>query len=305
LVVAFGVNRYSSFDRAAFLNVIDESAGFEVEDFSREFETGSIYLYSAGAGIEISPKVAMGLSLNVYSGDDTFVWDYAYRDETNNISETINRQIVEDYIGASLKGGILARPNAHLSIGLAVETPLDYQVEYFFEEDYTYNDSGTGEYIAFFDAFSLEYDLTRPFIIGAGVAVRSGTFTLTGDAEYADWSQLSYNDNHAMSIDNDILSSLYRDVVNLRAGAEYQVPRWGLSFRGGIFTNPLAYRKAYIDEDRLGYSLGFGWLVDRVLLLETALVNGNFERRYTANNSRSAFAEDSFKRIFVNLSYRY
>ena len=318
LVIAFGVNRVQSFDRAAMYHVMDvNGSGMLVDDYAREFESGSIYAYSAGAGIDISPNISLGLALHVYSGQDDYTYDYRYTDESNTYFESLNRRISEDYIGASLKGGILARPNSNLAVGVVVETPLNYQVEFRYDDEY--GDASSPD--VYYDAGIVEYDLSRPFIFGAGASFRVGTFTVTGDAEYADWSQLSYGDNPEMEKDNEILTELYRDVLNLRLGAEYQFPSAGLALRAGIFSEPLPYRKEaivngvlreYIENDRNGVSLGLGWLIDKVLMLETAYVHGSFDRRYAPTNAEyvnagtdMALAKDSFSRLYFTLSYRY
>lgn len=311
LVVGFGINRVMSFDRAALYNVIDRNTlGQQVEDFAKEFETGAIYMYSAGAGVEISSHISLGLALNIYSGTDEFTYHFTIDDETNDYFYEALNHVTEDYIGASLKGGLLARPNSNFTFGMTIESPLDYQVEFIYDFD---------EYDPLFDppefreVGKVEYDLQRPFIFGAGIAFRLSTLTVTADGEYIDWTQMSYNDNPAMEIFNDSLAMLYRDVLNLRLGAEYQIPSIGLALRGGFFSNPLAYQEKYIEDDRRGFSFGFGWLIDQVLMLETAFVKGSLTRRYTPDNAvvvdnqaaTLASAEDSFSRLYVTLSYRY
>ncbi|MDD4051849.1 MAG: outer membrane protein transport protein [candidate division Zixibacteria bacterium] len=292
LVIAFGANRIMSFDRAALNHLVDDSLGYELDDYAKEFETGSIYLYTAAAGVDVSPNVSLGLALNVYSGKDKFVYTEAFHDDViPSNSYEYESETTEDYIAASIKGGLLARPNADWTIGLTVESPLDWQIEQNFSD---YEGSS-----------KVEYDLSRPFIFGAGLAFTPGRLTLTGDAEYADWSQTSYNDNPFMEIDNDTLSSLYRDVLNLRAGAEYQFPAQGLSLRAGIFSNPLAYDSRFIEDDQFGYSLGAGWLIDKVIMLEGAFVHGSFTRLYTGPNDYSVTAKDSYSRVYFTMSYRY
>jgi long-subunit fatty acid transport protein len=292
LVVSFGANRIMSFDRAALYHVVDQNAGGQkVDDYAKEFETGSIYLYSAGAGVDVSPNVSLGLALNVYSGKDKFLYNSAYVDESNDVSLTDVHEVNQDFIAASLKGGLLARPSADWAIGLTVESPMDWQVVW--------------KYIQTDSEEKVEYDLSRPFIFGGGVTFTPGQLTLAGDVEYADWSQMSYNDNPTMELDNDVLSSLYRGVLNLRAGAEYQFPAQGLAVRAGIFRNPLPYDSRFIKDDQVGYSLGAGWLIDKVIMLEGAFVHGGFTRRYTAPDDLPALAKDSYSRVYFTMSYRY
>jgi len=68
----------------------------------------------------------------------------------------------------------------------------------------------------------------------------------------------------------------------------------------------------YIDNDRKGFSLGFGWLIVDVLLLETAYVRGGYTRGFSPANAENvnvgtdlADAEDTFSRVYFTLSYRY
>jgi hypothetical protein len=313
LSVAFGINRIMSFDRATLLHVSDEGpGGGMIDDYAKEFETGGIYMYSGGAGFDISPNLSLGLALNIYSGKDDYRYEYLYTDDAiRMIGTSGTNHITEDYIGISAKGGLLARPNEHLSVGLTIETPMDFQV------DYTYSDSP--DYID-----HIKYDLTRPFIFGGGVAARSGMFMATADAEYIDWSQMSYNDNPDQAAYNDVLAELYRDVLNLRGGVEFQIPSAGLALRAGAFLNPLPYRKEgvvdtrtvkFINKDRKGFSAGFGWLIDDVLMLEAAYVRGSLTRQYPESylenaepvnpSSLMATAEDTFNRVYVTMSYRY
>ncbi len=257
--------------------------------------------------------------MHIYSGDDEFNYDYYVVDNVQDSSEFGKIQNTQDYIGVSLKGGLLARPNEHLSLGLVIEAPIDYQVEWFLLDEYD------GQYLGlpYGDMYTryVEYDLTRPFVFGSGVALRLGTFMATADAEYADWSQMSYNDNMDMERKNDSLSQFYRDVFNLRGGVEYQFPQAGLALRAGAFSNPLPYREEdvydgrridFIDSDRRGFSFGLGWLIDDVLLLEGAYVRGTYTRLYSPRNwpyvnigTDLATAEDTFSRVYVTMSYRY
>ncbi|MFH1700373.1 MAG: hypothetical protein ABIE07_07265 [Candidatus Zixiibacteriota bacterium] len=300
MVAAFGVNRVMSFDRTALFHVRDVRIADNalIEDKAEEYEDGGIYLYSAGIGIDLTPRLSAGASLNVYSGEDKFTYDYAWVDETLGESGGFVNRFEDSYIGMTLKGGLLVRPNKDFTFGLVVESPLEWQVE----QTYIYED-GTRDVV--------EYDLSRPFIFGSGISYRMNRFRLTGEIEYIDWSQLSYNDNPGMEIESDSLNFYYRDVVNLRGGVEYQLPQRGLSFRAGLFSLPLAYENDFIKSDRKGFTLGFGWLLDRVLLLEAAYVRGNFERNYTAPNAEytlmdnnNAIAKDNFQRLYFTLSYR-
>ncbi|MCP4568055.1 MAG: hypothetical protein GY841_10795 [FCB group bacterium] len=318
LVVAFGFHRIMSFDRPALLDILDRNDADQiVSTYERETESEGINLYTAGAGVELSPNVSAGLALNVYSGKRRITYDYRYEDETNAYRDGWLKQITEDYIGAAFKGGLLFRPNSKLAIGLTVETPVDWQIEKTWFEDSL---SGYDDDISVTKlSGKVEYDLKRPFIIGTGIAYRMRKFTFTGDIEYADWSQMSYGDNPEMALKNDSLQLYYRDVFNIRMGIEYQIPKAGLSLRGGLAVLPLAADKGFyqrnsmtrpllknrILNDRVRLSLGMGWLIDRVILLDVAYVRGGHKLDYTAYNNIGAIRDDYYQRIFATVSYRY
>lgn len=312
LVVGFGAFRLINFDRTWQLKATDRIAlNPGVETFQSEEESGGIYLYTAGAGIDLSPGLSIGAAFNIYSGDRKLTYLYNYFDSTNNYSDGVEGDITEDYIGLSVKAGLLARPNHNLSIGLVFESPLDWQVQQTAYESSYFDEDGFRTVITG-DNFA-EYDLIRPFIIGGGVAYRIRTFTLTGDMEYIDWSQMEYGDNPELERQNESLRQYYRSILNLRIGAEYQFPKIGLALRGGFFSNPLANDRGMkdgslvetIDKDRLGYSLGLGWLIDRTLMIEGSYLSGSFGNSFTAYNGFVTERDDSFRRIYLTASFRY
>lgn len=313
LVIGFGINRAISFDRIWQLRVIDHNTlSEEVQTDQNEEESGGIYLYSAGAGIDLSPKISLGISLNVYSGDRELQYRYDYVDNTNNYSDGVNGHITEDYFGASLKAGLLVRPDDKLSLGFVIESPVDWQVEQTaFEQNYFSDDGITTT--ASSDNFA-EYDLSRPFIFGVGAAYRINTFSLTGEIEYIDWDQMEYDDNPEMGRKSDSLRLFYREAINLRFGMEYQFPKIGLALRAGVFSTPLANDKSLVDDsdiveiidnDRFGFTLGAGWLMHRTVLFEGSYVYGSYQSHFTGYNTFYTERADTFQRLYVTISYRY
>ena len=161
------------------------------------------------------------LADGIYSGDDNFNYDYSWLDETIGESGGEIFRFEDSYIGAALKGGLLYRPNNDLSLGFSIESPLEWQVEQVFIDE-------------FGDRDIFDYDLQRPMTLGFGFSYRFDKLNIAGDIEYIDWSDLAYQDTPNMEIYNDSLSILYRQVVNLRFGAEYQFPDSGILLRFAI-----------------------------------------------------------------------
>lgn len=305
LVVSAGITKVMSFSRAALLHVIDiNGAGDIVDDFSSEVEEGAIYAYTGGAAIDLSPHLSVGASFSVLSGDDRFRFENRYSDETNSYVEGGVGFINESYIGITAKVGLLLRPNASIAWGFTVESPVRLAVEYSYEEDSYQTDTTDGIIYDYFDSDYLEYNLIHPPKFGTGISFRHSTLTLATEIEYTDWSKMEYQNNFDLETDNDSLALLYREVLNWRAGIEYQYPRWGLAVRGGFFSQPLPYHKANIKDDRFGYSFGVGWLTGGHLMLEAAYSKGRSNRIYTALNGIRTLAEDDDKRIYLTISYR-
>ncbi|MEZ5358686.1 MAG: hypothetical protein R3F48_07605 [Candidatus Zixiibacteriota bacterium] len=301
-VVSFGVHRMLSFDRVGIFHVRDLRISDDaiVDDMTSESESGSVYMYSGGAAIDLSPNLSVGAALNVFSGEDKFVYTVSSLDETliPLWSVSYSTQNVFDLIAIGGKTGLLYRPNNRTSIGLTIETPIYWEIE----QRFTVDDTVT----------VVKYRLIHPFKFGAGMAMRFDKLRLAAEATYADWSQLEYDDNPAMEQQIDSLSDLYRAVVDLRLGVEYQFYKTGLALRGGIFSQPLPYDDKFIIDDNIGFTLGFGWLLDKTLLLEGAYVDGGLERTFTAFNAdytiptnKNAIAEDRYRRVYLTVSYRY
>ncbi|MCK5125024.1 MAG: hypothetical protein KAR42_02105 [candidate division Zixibacteria bacterium] len=303
LVVGVGINRITSFDRVSFLHLIDRriSDNALIDDQVNEHETGRIFLYSGAVGIDLTPNLSIGGALNVFAGYDKLAYTYNWIDNTqhpDSSSGGFTNQFDDDYFGVGVKGGLLYRPNNRITFGLTIESPIYWEIQQGYID---------GDYIDV-----VEYDLIHPFKLGTGLSYSHKQLTLTADAEYVDWSQLEYTDNNDMEQYNDSLSNLYRDVLNLRGGIEYQFPKTGVALRAGIFSKPLPYHSKFIIDDEMGYSFGFGWLLDKVLLIEAAYVNGGLKRTYTSVNAeftvadnKMAVAEDRYKRFYLTLSYRY
>lgn len=305
-VVAGGITKIMSFNRVAELHVIDQNMdGLVVDDYSSESEEGAVYAYTAGGAIDLTPHVSVGLSISVLSGDDRFRFENYYTDQTQTLNyiEGSYGFVNESYIGVTAKAGLLFRPNSNIAWGLTIESPLRLEVEYSYEEDWYQTDT-SGVVQEYYDEDFFEYSLTHPPKLGTGFSFRFATFTLAADVEYADWSQLEYHNNVNLEADNDSLKALYRDVINWRAGIEYQYPKWGLALRSGFFLQPLPYNKANFKNDRVGYSFGIGWLTGGHLMLEAAYSTSQFDRLYTSLNDALTLAEDDYKRVYLTISYR-
>ena len=128
---------------------------------------------------------------------------------------------------------------------------------------------------------------------------------LVGDLRYTDWSQLDIDyDDPALSEGEElefILDNL-KEAVSVHVGAEYLFPDQGVTLRGGYFFDPLPIDGGFIDSDRQYFTLGAGFLIDRVMTIDLAYVQGGYKLRDF--DSGSFFADYDVKRIYATFAYR-
>ncbi len=303
LVFAFGLNRVRSFDKTfniAYTNADETLIG-------TESSTGSIYALSAGAGIDISPRVSLGGALNFYFGTHDYNWRLDYQ---SSETEYIYDDNIEDrYTGVSAKVGIMFAASRVLRLGTSIETPIQYSIA----EEYILRtfDQGGSDY----DFGSYEYDLLAPFKLDFGMALNLNMLQLAADINYVDWSQIEYQDDAALERNNIFINDYYRDVLGFSVGAEYMIPKLGLMVRGGYRYDPLPYNdeNTFINEgqpvatgidiveDRKFVTFGFGYLIDRVMTIDIAVALGGYE---IMDNDTQISEEYSLKRIYVSTGFR-
>lgn len=309
LVLAFGLNRINSFDktfRIGYSEMVPEPPAIIK---GTESESGSLYALSGGAGIDLSPKISLGGSLNFYFGTDDYNW--LFSSDIPGEGELIyNDNIKDTYSAVSAKFGLLLAPSRIVKLGATVETPVIYNIE----EDYILRIKERGR--AGFDTEIgyYEYDLVKPFSIGSGVAVNLNYLQLVADINYIDWTQLEYKDDPALEGENIFIQDYYRQVLGFSIGGELLIPRVGAKFRAGYRYDPLPYKDiefpGMVTENTSGIDIlnerdfitfGFGYLIDRIMTIDIAFVLGGYEIR---DNSNSVIEEYDLNRIYISTGFR-
>lgn len=313
LVIGVGVARVADFDRIFSMYHRDTSSEGSIVASANEFQSGGLYQWGLGAGIDLSPKISFGLTGLIYSGKHEYNWDYSL--DSVDALAYYNEQYIEDkYLGFGGKVGLAMQLSEYIGLGVAMETPVVLNVDETASSNYRlntesgYDSSESTDYV--------EYDVKRPFVFSAGIVSRFGDATLMADIDYTDWSQLSYGDNVDMAAENKNIKGYYRDALRFRAGGEYVFPQTGFSLRGGYFTDPLPYKEVFQNKSRYGYSFGLGVLVDQVLTIDLAYVHTSFSRNSdflysTTYNEAGRYHylvvdEDiSSNRLFLTAAYRF
>jgi len=303
LVFGFGVHRVGSYDRARALSIDVGDVSPDYYDYTeRETEAGGLWKWTAAGAIDISPRLAAGLSLHLLTGKDKFgmTSQLVGLDASQTITELHDIDI--DYVGAGADAGLNYSFSPVWTAGLVVSTPT-----YLSAEEHSVRDLDTAfsNYIWNTEDAISNYALTRPFSFGLGLSGQFERILVVGDMHYTDWSQLDINyDDPSLSEGQDtefILDNL-KEAVSLHVGAEFLFPEQGVTVRAGYFLDPLPIDGKFIDSNRQYFTAGAGFLIDRVMTLDLAYVHGGYKLRDF--DPGSYFSDYKVNRIFATFAYR-
>lgn len=274
LVFGFGVARVADFDRTFKMYHRDVNGLDDIAASGSEFQSGGLYQWGFGFGVDLSPNISFGGTALLYSGKHEYNWEYNL-DSANSLLYREQTYIEDKYLGVGAKLGLAMKLSAKIGLGLTVETPVMLNVDEN-SSGYTYKADTIIDESDYFDF--VEYSVKRPFVFSAGVLFQMNNATVAVDLDYTDWAQLSYGNNDLMEQYNDEIKRYYKDALRFRVGGEYVFPSLGLSLRSGFFTDPLPFKEEFQNDSRFGYSFGLGVLVDQVMTIDLAWVRTTYSR---------------------------
>jgi long-subunit fatty acid transport protein len=342
LVMSLGYNRFKNYD--GYMNLIGYSSlsndlAFELEDddgnwdyynFDKDVrqnekisESGYFSVTSIAAGLALSPRFYMGLTLNFHGGYHNYLFDYSQTDIHNLYNQypadfyqySQHQSIKSKFKGFNLKVGSMFLLTEELSLGLAIELPTSIHVNEIYSADdvLTFDDGyasemdiGTGEW---------EYVINYPYKISGGVGLDLKTLLLGASFEYIDWSATQFDvpegwginqDYNDMLAENVYFAEDFRPVFSYSGGGELRVFGSGLKLRGGYRYVPSPYAGAEKNIDRQYYSAGIGYEFDKNAELNVSYTKG-FYKRDTYDYLTPAVAHENItsERILAGLTYRF
>jgi long-subunit fatty acid transport protein len=290
LSLGFGVNRVRSFDR-----IFRYETGGAFPTQAGEDENGSLWAWSFGGGIEVSPKASLGLSVDIFDGTDEYSYFEDYYDpyEGQNVSYTKN--ITDEYSGVSGKVGASYQASNALTLGLVLGLPASITVDQVSDEILI----GPG---AFQDYTQTSYRYTLPFSFGFGGMITMNDLSFSGDISYLDYTQLEYKSGFAdLARANMTVKEYYDDVLNYHIGGEYFVRNADLRLRAGYYSQPIPFNGYPVDTDPNYFTFGAGLLVEKAFNIDGALIIGKYEREDPNINSVEDY---DIQRFLMTVSYR-
>jgi long-subunit fatty acid transport protein len=300
MVVGFGVNRVRSFDRIfryasspTWLNNPYASSGWG----GGEDESGSLWAWTFGGGIEISPQASVGLSIDIFDGDDDYSYFFDSTETAVNYSYNYSHTINDDYTGVSGKIGFNYDLNNNVSLAGIIGFPSSITVDQT-SETYEYDNQGFDSY----DYFTSSYRYTLPFWIGLGAQAKLQDLTLAGDVSYIDYSQLRYRSGlEDLGGLNLTARQYYEETFTFRVGAEYIIRPSGTRLRAGYYQEPVGFQGFDIKTEPHFFTFGAGFLVDRSVMIDLAFLTGSWERE-----DPTIYTVEKYKanRFMMTISYR-
>lgn len=277
LVFALGYHRVHSFETFGTAGITAPDASLQWE----ELEEGRLGTWSLGMGLDISPSVSVGLSLNLWTGYDYYSYhDFTFQDSSN--WERFDQSLDWDLIGFNAVTGIMLRPSHWLRIGATLESPLKLTIN----ENYAEIGDSTVAGVYYPNTVppsSYEFKVTRPFRGGLGAAVVIGAFGVSADVVLNDWSQVSfasespYEDLSRDEANRDITRWL-RLTTDLHFGLEFWMPATPLRIQAGYAWIQTPFKNEQILSDKQVFSGGISTLFDQSLLAQASIAWASWER---------------------------
>ena len=293
LVWAFGWNTLYSFENSLTAQSSESDLNVDL------IEDGEIHSWTGAMGIELTPRISFGTSLNWLRGSNDY--DLRIVDTGLNTSENFSPA----YNGLSLIFGGLFRGDL-ATLGISLTAPTIYGVK----EEWTVSIDEADSVIS--EAGTIEYNVSLPFKFNAGISSNVGNFLWAADLHIVDFSQINFTSDivdNGESVDGSINREIARELttsVGYGIGVEYLLPFMDAKIRFGVSNTPSPYKNDDGGDDRFAVSTGIGVLLDRQVKLDFAYQKTDWQRQFSGDYLTGLLSENaSDTRLLLSLSYRY
>jgi len=290
-----------------------------VQQSGKITESGGLNNWSVGGAVDVGKDLSLGVTVTYVSGSYRYDRTYTETDPTGTYAnmplstyKTFNNLTLKDFIqddiaGWNAKFGLMYRVPDKFRLGITIKTPTAFNIRE------TYGTSGTstldGNVMNTFDPGSsyTEYDVTTPWVFGAGASLIIHDLVLSGDVDYTDWTQMEFSNASQQVMDlNATIKSIYRGTFNYRAGAEYEFQPIGLRLRGGFMYNTSPYQGDPSTFDQKYVTGGLGFPLGETTMIDLALVHG-WWNTYNYNYDPTSRVDEKLtvNNVLVTLSHRF
>jgi long-subunit fatty acid transport protein len=285
-------------------------------------EAGGMNNWSFGGGMDIARNISLGVTLNFASGSYTYDRTYQESDPNNLNSLVVNKvdthlnqfiwqsTIKDDITGFNALFGLMYRKPGLYRIGFTVKLPTIYEISETFTDDYS--TTFKSDYVQYLMSTNgkTDYKVTTPTVLSGGISVQPLEWLLlAGDAEYTDWTQMEFNsDNPVLIQENRYIQSSMRETWNLRGGAEATILNWGIILRAGIESKPSPWKGDPSSYNQLIYTSGIGILIDDNSTVNASFAFGSwntFRDNYVWGITPASRTSESVTTQTINLTFSH
>ena len=307
VAVGFGYNRPQNFDYQTAMQGIDPGSGTDFSGFAVDeinINRGGIGIWSFGTSVYVTKQVLLGGSLDFWHGNSLNELDTEATDILNVDDEwsrfRYDDAIDREYSGVGGRIGLLAHLTDTINLGVTLVAPIELGVDEVWYQS-TVDVFDDGEKSTDSRNGAQTYDIERPFEIGVGAAVKlfNKQLILAGDVQFTDWTQTSYDPAPADDIPKNNFEEYYDTTLQVRLGAEYQIPIISTHIRLGYLRDPIPFRYTQVDTHDF-FTAGVGKIFEDSLKLDVTYVIGGWTQQH--NDVKT---EHLTHRVFVSTAYRF
>jgi hypothetical protein len=255
-------------------------------------QTGSVYSYNVGLGVDLSTALSGGLTFFILDGSTSYLrqYDFTFVDWTPPKSIFVKEDVSSNLYGFGGRVGVQFFMHRLLSGGVSFTPPIWIKLKGAGKKEITVYEENAPDSFEEVDVdFVDEYLL--PFRIDLGFAFTSRPVVLTVELGYSDWTEASIDRKRFR--DGVTLEATFRETLDFRFGAEVTLPWWPVRARAGFahIPHPLAYLQAdRIDNleegmvkatglsERRRIAFGLGVLISDMLTVDASLSHTHDKR---------------------------
>gem|GEM_PF-1462009 len=312
LTFALGVSRPDDYGYRARRDGLVGLKGERYQQSDALHQEGGLSQYAMGMGVEVSPTVSLGFSVIWYHGSvdvrreltlleqigappDSLAGTYRQHNKINGISMTV---------------GTIVRLPLGFQLGAIAVPPVTYTLEGTWGDQY---EEAIGPNIFYYDYQEnrLRYKIKSPWQLGLGLTWATYALSFSTDLWYLDWRRARFEGNPygtSSGINSEtFFEDRYRQTFRWHVGGEVPVTFIYKYLRAGYYYNPDPFQGPMLDTGEgltyvtsgHYYTIGMGWLFDKVLTADVAFVYGG-DRYRTGEITEKR----TTRRLFLTLAFR-
>ena len=291
-------------------------------------QDGGLKSWSFSGAVEFQKDFFLGVTFGWISGNFNRDRQYYETDVNNNYPASIlldpaypetadfqsfyfNDVIKWDLSAWDVTFGLLTKLNDNLNFGFTFKLPRSYTIKetYFVDANSQF---GTGQSYTLDPPIDnkVEYKISTPYEITAGVSYNHDDFTISYDAKLIDYTQMKFDsglDEGTISSNNRDIKDLFRTTINMNAGVEYNISSLGLSLRGGFMYRPSPFKGDPSEYDKKFVTGGLGISTSNNIQFNIAYGYGwwkDFGDNYGVNESKT-YQDISHSNLMVGIKYYF